>query len=93
MKELDAYVKTIESYGGRKPIHTGFVKVKLTDMVVQETNKPTLEEKDKAEGKSKEGYFSCLMMYGTDNSHFATIKTDLENNMTCGSDSYTITKN
>ena len=53
-----------------------------------DTNNPTPEEKDQAEEKFKEEYLVCLILNGADNRCFGTIKTDLDNNMTCGSDSY-----
>ena len=41
MKEFYAYIKVINSYGGKMPIHPGFVKAKITKMGVQDTNNPT----------------------------------------------------
>ena len=40
MKEFEAYIKVIESYGGKNPIHPGIVKSKLTNMGVQDINTP-----------------------------------------------------
>ena len=45
MKKFDVYVKVVESYGGKKPIHPGLVRSKLTNMGVQDTKNLTPEEK------------------------------------------------
>ena len=45
MKKFDVYVKVVESYGGKTPIHPGLVKSKLTNMGVQDIKNPTPEEK------------------------------------------------
>ena len=45
MKKFDVYVKVVESYGGKTPIHPGLVKSKLTNMGVQDTKNLTPEEK------------------------------------------------
>ena len=49
---------------------------------------PTKEENEQAEENFKEEYLEYLTLDGSDNSRFGTIKTDLENKMTCGSGSY-----
>ena len=43
MKDFDAYIMFIESYGGRNPIYTSIVKSKIAETVIQDTNNPTLE--------------------------------------------------
>ena len=50
MKEFEAYIKVIDSYGGKTPIHPGIVKSKLTNMGVKDNNNKTSEEKEKLEG-------------------------------------------
>ena len=43
MKQFDAYVKVIEYYGRRKPIHPGPGKANITKMGVQDTKNTTPE--------------------------------------------------
>ena len=43
MKDFDDYIKVIDSYRGKTPIHPGLVKSKFTNMGVQDTNNPTQE--------------------------------------------------
>ena len=74
----------IKYYIERTPIHPGVVKAKLLKMGVENNYKPTPEEREKLEGEVKEYYLSCLMLYGSYNGRFVTIKNDLENKMTCG---------
>ena len=49
MKEFDAYIKVIDSYGETPPIHPGLVKAKPLKMGVYDINDPTPEEKYKTE--------------------------------------------
>ena len=57
-------------------------------MVILYTDNTTPNEKYQSEEEVEEEYLSFLMLYGSDNRQFRIIKTDLENNMMCGSDSY-----
>ena len=92
LKDFNAYIKVIKSYRGKKPIHIGQIKDKLANMGVQENNDLTQEENEKKEGETKEEYLEYLMLDGAENGHLRTIKTDLENNMTCESESCPRTK-
>ena len=40
MKEFEAYIKVIDYYGRKKPIHPGLVKNKLAKMEILDTNNP-----------------------------------------------------
>ena len=56
-------------------------------MEVQYTENTTTEENYKGEEYIKEDHLEWLILYGSDNSHFVAIKTNLDNKTTCGSDS------
>ena len=43
MKDFDAYIRVIKSYGGKTPTHPGPLKPKLTKMGVQDINNQTPE--------------------------------------------------
>ena len=38
IKEFEAYIKVIELYRGKKPIHPGLVKANITKMEILDTN-------------------------------------------------------
>ena len=57
-------------------------------MIVQDINNPNPEENYKAKEEIKEEYLAYFKLNGEDNGHFGTIKTNLENKMTCGLKSY-----
>ena len=42
MKQFEAYIKVIDSYGGKTPIHPGLVNAKLAKMEILDTKNPTL---------------------------------------------------
>ena len=56
MKDFDAYIKVIESYGGKTSIHSGPFKTKLSRMWLQDNNNPTQEENENSEEEFKGGY-------------------------------------
>ena len=92
LKDFNAYIKVIKSYVGRKPIHTGLIKDKLSKMGVRENNDLTSEKNEENEGEVKEEYLEYLILDRAENGHFSTIMTDLENNMACESESFPRTK-
>ena len=53
-----------------------------------DANNLTKQGKNQAEDELKEKYLACIMMDGSDNSSFGNVKTNLENKITCGSESY-----
>ena len=56
MKEFDTYIKVIESYGGKTPIHPGIIKAKLAKMVILYTDNTTPNEKYQSEEEVEEEY-------------------------------------
>jgi hypothetical protein len=89
-------VGVVETYGGAYENEPGLLREQLikqgvTAVDVDKTaanSSPDMTEIKKALVVTRECYLSCMILHGSDNSRFYQVKTNLQNDMTKGTDNF-----
>jgi hypothetical protein len=91
-----ALVGVAETYGGAYGNKPGLLREQLIKQGVTAADMdktamnggPNMAKIKKALVVTRECYLSCMILRGSDNSRFYQVKTDLQNDMTKGTDNY-----
>ncbi len=91
-----ALVGMVKTYGGAYGNKPGLLREQLIKQEVSAADVdktvvnggPNAAEIKKALGVTRECYLSCMILRGSDNSRFYQVETDLQNDMTKGTDNF-----
>ena len=88
LEYLNEYVKVIESYWWRKMVNPSLVKSRLFGTELLDMGNPRSDKENMSDEEVKEEYIARLIIYEAEDWNYGTIKTDLENKITCVTGSY-----
>ena len=90
MEQFEAMVGVVETYGGAYGHEPGLVRTQLLEQGVDAAHldNPDPGELELANAVCREQYLSCMFLRGADHTRYHTLKNDLSNDMTKGTDNF-----
>ena len=90
MEQFEAMVGVVETYGGAYGREPGLVRAQLLEQGVNiaDLDNPYPAVLETAHSTCRKQYLSCMFLQGADNMRYYTLKRDLSNDMTIGTDNF-----
>eukprot|EP00569_Conticribra_weissflogii_P008200 CAMPEP_0171363762 /NCGR_PEP_ID=MMETSP0879-20121228/3564_1 /TAXON_ID=67004 /ORGANISM="Thalassiosira weissflogii, Strain CCMP1336" /LENGTH=562 /DNA_ID=CAMNT_0011870969 /DNA_START=26 /DNA_END=1714 /DNA_ORIENTATION=- len=88
-EELAAYADVVEAYGGQFGNEPGYLdSILRANVRARDPNNPTAEELETARATMRDNMMAALLISGTDNTRYRSLKMELRNQYGQGQDNY-----